>query len=94
MVVVGLQILSLVWACWWAGPRSWSFLGLELVCCWVEPGPRVSGYRALGFPRVGVRPPVGRAGSRTAGFGVQGVLEAGISLLVGGQDPLMAPKVS
>lgn len=68
--------------------------GLELVCCWVEPGPRVSGCRALGFPRVGVRPPVGRAASSTAGFGVQGVLEAGISLLVGGQDPWMAPKVS
>ena len=34
-----------------------------LVCCWVEPGPSVSGCRALGFPRVGIRPPVGRAGS-------------------------------
>ena len=40
--------------------------GLELVCCWVEPGPRVSGCRALGFPRVVVRPPVGRAASSTS----------------------------
>lgn len=73
---------------WWTGPRSWSFLGLELVCCWVESGPRVSGCTALRFLKVGIRPPVGRAGSSTAGFGVQGVLEAGISLLVGGARSL------